>query len=137
MAESQWAVFSITANGIILSIKNSKLKWGKFYYPPNKSKEIKPATIDQTVIPIGITATIGTCGRSQSWSGTEGSFDLYDGATKIGMYYWNVPFGSNTNASQFTADDNSAGKYLTEVTGGNIQGGALGDVFIVSGKRTP
>jgi hypothetical protein len=136
MAESQWVEFDVFANGITVGIQNANTTWGKFYFPPRK-KTVNASEINKIVIPPGGQTAFGACGNSNSWSGTEGQFDLFDVQSsqkvKIGTLYWNVPFGSNTNSFQFTA---ASSLYLTEVTGGNMKGGALGTLVIASGKRT-
>ncbi|OYY23501.1 MAG: hypothetical protein B7Y65_03535 [Azorhizobium sp. 35-67-15] len=44
----------------------------------------------------------GARGRENASSGTEGSFDLYDGEMNIGNYYWDCPWGRKTNTSTWT-----------------------------------
>ncbi|KAK0707762.1 hypothetical protein B0H67DRAFT_647908 [Lasiosphaeris hirsuta] len=76
---------SLLKNGT-LSIKNLNASWGKI--------------------------AIASCGRSDASSGTEGSYDIYDGETK-------------------TSDD-----YVVQATGQNIDSGALGSVTIKVVKTT-
>lgn len=128
MAYAQWVSITIKSKGTTLSVKNAEHPWGKFYQCPNKDKEVSEGDINQITITSGSSAEICACGRSDSASGTEGRFDLYDGDTKVGTYYWDCPWGSKVNTSIWTpsADDN----YVTQVTGGNLDSGALGNVTI-------
>jgi hypothetical protein len=74
---------------------------------------------------------ICTCGRENATSGPEGTFEIYDGTTAVGKVYWNCPYGSSTNDFQYTAYTDT---YLTQHTGGNLHGGALGDVVLKTGR---
>lgn len=98
----QWAEFFINPKiGKSVQIKNVVLPWGKFYRPGDKNIEINKSNIEDLIIPISPTYSngyIATCGRSNSPSGTEGSFDIYLTETneKLFSLYWDCPFsGSN------------------------------------------
>src|SRR5882724_7685031 len=105
MAYAQWAVFTITTVGATMTVKSVTLNWGKFYKNGNKDDEVPISDIEGHQIAPGVSYVISTCGRSDASSGTEGSFDLYDGATKVGNYYWDCPWGSKTNTSKWTPAD--------------------------------
>lgn len=128
MAYAQWVVITVKARNTSLSIRNAHLSWGKFYQNPNKDQELSADDINKIVIPANNNAVIASCGRSDSASGTEGSFDIYDGQTNVGNYYWNCPWGSKTNTSTWTPNDTD--RYVTQVTGGNLDSGALGNISI-------
>lgn len=133
MAYAQWGTFTITPKGDIakLTVKNVSLAWGKFYKDGNKDDEVATSTIENHKIDVRTSYTISSCGRSDASSGTEGSFDLYDGDTKVGHYYWDCPWGSKQNHSTWTPQDSSpTSPYVTQVTGGNLDSGALGNVYI-------
>lgn len=125
---AQFVEVKISARGgTTLSIKNATLKWGKFYQEGNKDTEIKADEINTITIPSGETRTISACGRESASSGTEGTFDIYDGTTKVGTYSWDCPYISKTNTStwQSTSD-----KYIVQCTGGSLDSGALGSILI-------
>lgn len=86
MAYAQWVTITIYPANFNATIKNAAHSWGKFYTNGNKDDEIQPSAIDGTVIPAGGSYTISACGREDAASGTEGSFDVYDGDTKVGTY---------------------------------------------------
>lgn len=130
-AYAQWASFTLQPMGFTLSVKNAKLQWGKFYANGNKDQEISAADVDKITVNSGDSATIYTCGRSDAASGTQGSFDLYNGEVKIGTYSWDCPWGSKTNTSTWTPDSTS---YITQQTGGSLDGGALGSITIKVAK---
>lgn len=74
---------------------------------------------------------VASCGRSDSASGTEGYFDVYDGDTHVCHVYWDCPWGSKTNKFQVTdvSDD-----YGVTPAGANLDSGAVGTVTIKIGK---
>jgi hypothetical protein len=131
MAYAQWVVITIESEGVALTVKNATLKWGKFYDNPNKDEEVSVDVINKIAIYAGGSAVIASCGRENTSSGTQGSFELYDGPLLLGEYYWNCPWGSKSNESIWTPhvgvfNDN----YKIEVTGANLDSGALGNVLI-------
>ena len=133
MAYAQWVEISIESKtGSTLSIKNAQHACGKFFKNNNKDEEISPDDINKIQIPSGDKGIIASCGREDAASGTEGSFDIYDGETKVGNYYWDCPWGSKSNQSTWTSTPSE--NYITEVTGGNSDSGALGNVYIKCGK---
>ena len=129
MAYAQWVSITIVAGkDLTLKIKNANLKWGKFHETGNKEKELSVDEINQFTINPKQYAIINSCGREHAGSGTEGEFDIYDGDVKIGNYYWECPWGKKTNTSRWTP--HTLEGYLTSVTGGNLDSGALGNVTI-------
>jgi hypothetical protein len=127
MAYAQWATFTIKAKNCNISIKNPIHQWGKFYDGINKDKEIAAEDIDRTLIKDRQEFTFGACGRSDAASGTEGSFDLYDGETLVASYSWDCPWGSKTNTSSLTVHQRD--DYLVQLyPSGNLNSGALGNV---------
>ncbi|GAA3563392.1 MULTISPECIES: aegerolysin family protein [Marinobacter] len=128
MAYAQWISITIEPKNYDVTIKNVTSDWGKFY-SGSKDNEVSPEDIEGKVIKAGEKFTISSCGRSDSASGTEGSFDLYHGSSHVGNYYWDCPWGSKTNTSTWTADNS---EYITQVTGGNLDSGAIGNVQLVS-----
>lgn len=131
MAYAQWVQIRISSANSNVTIKNAVHEWGKFY-TGNKDNEVSPDKIDGVTIHSGDAYTISACGRENASSGTEGSFDLYDGSTHIGSYSWDCPWGSKTNYSTWhpAGSDN----YIAQVTGGNLDSGALGNVNIKIAK---
>jgi hypothetical protein len=128
MAYAQWVSITITSRGTTLSLKNADLAYGKFHQTGNKDEEISPDDINEITINSGKSAVINSCGRENSPSGTEGRFDIFDGEVKVGEYYWDCPWGSKTNNSTWTPDD--LDNYVTQVTGGSLDSGALGNITI-------
>jgi hypothetical protein len=131
MGYGQWVSVTVTTNNFTVSIKNATLSWGKFYATDNKDVEISVDAINSIVIAPGNSATINSCGRENTWSGTEGSFDIYDGQTLVGNYSWNCPHGSSTNTSTWKP---SSDAYIAQLTGGSLDSGPLGNVNLKATK---
>jgi hypothetical protein len=135
MAYAQWATFVIQARGALtITIRDAVLQWGKFYDCQNKDNEVMIDQINGKTASTGSEAKICTCGRESSPSGTEGSFDLFDGQVHIGHLYWDCPWGSKTNTCLFTP---ASEDYNTQVTGGSFDSGALGVLTIRCVKMPP
>ncbi|KAH7232772.1 aegerolysin type hemolysin [Fusarium tricinctum] len=133
MAYGQWVYILIQskiASGNI-SVKNVNIMWGKFYKYDDKDNEISPQDVGNIVIPSNGSAGIASCGRSDAASGTEGTFDLYDGDVKICNIYWSDPWGGSTNI--FTVS-NVNDSYIVQATGATLEGGPLGNVNVRIGK---
>lgn len=128
MAYAQWVSITITSLETTLIIKNAALAYGKFHQTGNKDAEILPDAINKITINSRQSAVINSCGRSDSPSGTEGRFDIFDGEVKVGQYYWDCPWGSKTNTSIWTPFE--LDHYVTQVTGGSLDSGALGNITI-------
>lgn len=124
MAYAQWIQIDIKSLNFNGKIDNAKLMWGKFYEKGNKDKELKVSEINGQAINSGETYSVYSCGRSDSASGTEGEFFVYDGNVKIAKLYWDCPWGNKTNTflhEKYTGDD-----YMIEISDYNHYGGALG-----------
>lgn len=143
MAYAQWVTITIYATNFAATLKNVAHSWGKFYDSKqvgiaggNKDNEYQPSDIEGKVINAGSAFSINACGRSDAAAGTEGSFDLYDGATHVGTYTWDCPWGSKTNSSTWTAAGAPPplNKYITAQSGANLDSGALGTVTIQTTK---
>lgn len=127
MSYAQWIGSEVHPINFQISIKNAKLAWGKFYQEGNKDKELSSDEINKITIASGSVGKIYSCGRSDSASGTEGSFDVYDGGTHVGTFYWNCPWGSKSNTFFWTG---MTREYIAQVSGGNTDSGAIGHVEI-------
>ncbi len=128
MSYAQWVAITVDAANITLSVRNAQIPWGKFYQYSDKDQAVSVDSINQIVIAAGASVVIAACGRSGSASGTEGSFDLYDGETLAGTYYWDCPWSSKSNSSVWTPSDNK--HYVGQLAGGNPDSGALGEVTL-------
>lgn len=135
--EEQWVSVTIKAKGVgPLTIQNAALKYGQFHKTGNKGAEIKAYDINGITIPSGGNVIISACGKGNAPSGTEGSVDIYDGATKIGRYYWDCPWkigneqpGTNTSTWQASSEN-----HVVQCTGGTLQNAPLGAISITVGK---
>ncbi|MEW6255615.1 MAG: aegerolysin family protein [Pseudomonadota bacterium] len=130
MAYAQWVEITIKPISCSVQIKNIVHQWGKFYIG-SKDNEVAPESLEGKAIESGSSFTFGACGRENASSGTEGSFDLYDGKTNVGNYYWDCPWGSKTNTSTWTPGSDS---YICQATGANLNSGALGNVTLKAVK---
>ncbi|MGH1517887.1 aegerolysin family protein [Chryseobacterium sp. JK1] len=129
MAYAQWIEVKIVSENMTLTVKNASLSWGKFYEQGNKDKEISTADINKITVESGKNASICSCGRSDASSGTEGSFELYNGDTKIGKFNWDCPWGKKDNSFNWNQDA-SKDSYFSSREGGNTNSGAIGNVTI-------
>ncbi|ENM5913050.1 aegerolysin family protein [Vibrio mimicus] len=143
MAYAQWVTITIYATNYDVTLKNVSHSWGKFYDSKqigvaggSKDNEYEPSAIEGKVIERGSSFSINACGRSDAASGTEGSFELYDGSTQVGTYSWDCPWGSKSNASTWSpaGPQPPLNKYITSQTGANLDSGALGTVIIQTTK---
>lgn len=130
MAYAQWIEVKVASENMTLKVKNASLDWGKFYESGNKDKEISKDDINKIEVASGKSAMICSCGRSDASSGTVGSFDLYDGDTKIGKFNWNCPWGKKDNTFEWKQEDATKSAYNTSREGGNTSSGAIGNVTI-------
>ncbi|RAL08230.1 aegerolysin family protein [Aspergillus homomorphus CBS 101889] len=134
MGLPQWIVVHIinSMKSDTISVKNAAHSYGKFYRNGNKDIEISIDDINKiTVAPDG-SADIGACGRQDSWSGTTGSFELYDGDSKICTISWDCPWGKPTN--EFGVSEQSK-DYWVQPGAWNREGGAIGTVDVEVGKK--
>lgn len=143
MAYAQWGTFVIYATNFNVTIKNVAHSWGKFYDSKqigvaggSKDNEYQPSDIEGKVVAAGMSFAINACGREDASSGTEGSFDLYDGTTFVGTYTWDCPWGSKSNSSTWSAagPQPPLNSYVTQQSGANLDSGALGTVVIQTTK---
>ena len=134
MAYSQWIVVKIASENMTLKVQKAQLDWGKFYKKDDKDDEISTENINKITIASGKTDYVCSCGRSGSATGTEGSFQLYDGDTKIGEFSWDCPYWSKTNSFKWTQEEATKKTYSTNMEGGNKDSGAIGNVSITCVK---
>ncbi|MCA2507352.1 MAG: aegerolysin family protein [Microcystis sp. M54BS1] len=143
MAYAQWVTITIYATNFDVTLVNVAHSWGKFYDSDkigyaggNKDNEYQPSAIEGKVIKANSSFSINACGREDAASGTEGSFELYDGNTQVGTYSWDCPWGSKTNSSTWSSSGPQPplNKYVTSQTGANLDSGALGTVTIQTTK---
>ena len=134
MSYAQWIAIKIVSENTTLTIKNARLSWGKFHKEGNKDAEISPSEINGVEVRSGESFSIFSCGRSNSASGTRGSFELYDRNIRVGIFDWNSPWGIKRNSFNWWPDA-SKDSYLVQIDGGNRDSGAIGNVTIVVLKR--
>ncbi len=132
MAYAQWATFQINVlkPDTSVIIRDVKLNWGKFYAFNDKDHEIKSKDIEGKIITDKTPHNqriISACGRSDSASGTEGSFLLNYQDETIGKLYWDCPWGSKTNTCTW---EKHSDNFMVELTGINTDSGALGNIQI-------
>ena len=137
MSYAQWVEMNIAPVGLLnIKIKNAQLNCGKFYHLGDKNNEIYAEEIDKMIVsndqPIA-EATICSCGRSDAAMGTDGEFTMYDDSINIGTVYWSCPWGSKTNSLFFSP---ASDEYIVQITGGNFDSGALGNVKIKVAKTS-
>lgn len=139
MAYAQWVSFTIKTVGFSATTDYCGLDWGKWYKWDNKDDEI--GSVNGITLDKGKTYNniISSCGRSDSSSGTEGSFYLCDGSKKQGdpdykicKLSWDCPWGSKTNT--WAASDYDSDQYIVSITGGSSYGGAIGTLTVTVAK---
>lgn len=137
MAYAQWATFKIdvVTPNIDVIIDDINIKWGKFHEYNNKDEEISSENLKNKIINSSTPTSeriISTCGREHSASGTEGEFFIYyknnNKKEKIGKIYWDCPWGSKTNQCVW---EKHSENFMIEVSGFNVDSGALGNVRIL------
>ena len=134
MAYAQWVSVSIVSKGSEVKVRDAHLDWGKFYKSGDKDVELSTKDINNMVIEKSQKKEINSCGRSDAASGTEGHFTLYsDDNVKLGTYSWDCPWGSKTNKSTFTSEVDPD-LYAINVSGGNLDSGAIGNITITVHK---
>lgn len=91
-----------------LTIKAAALDWGKFYANPNKDSEISSNDQDNVNIAPQTTYILGSCGRENAASGTQGHIELWETAsnTKIGKISWDNPWLSGATNTCAASDLN-------------------------------
>ncbi|KAI1199288.1 aegerolysin type hemolysin [Nemania serpens] len=105
---------------------------GKFYELGDKGQEISATQINKIVINADDKAYVCACGRSDSATGTSGTFELYQDNTFICQINWNCPYiGSNSFHPQKVS---SKGGYIVS-DGGWPTDGPLGVVNVEIAKK--
>ena len=134
MSYAQWIGISVKPYKLNLNIQNAQLSWGKFHREDDRDSDISSNEINQIKMRDGNSASIYSCGRSDAASGTQGSIDIYDADTakKIGTFSWDSPWGSKHNTFGWSYSDSE--NYIAQVTGGNKDSGAIGNLRIEIGK---
>lgn len=113
MAYAQWILLNIinTLRTQNIMVDNANLEYGKFYMytghgtVDNRDNEF---SISEMEIPARKSGEIGSCGRQNSPTGTEGSIDLYYDNTKICTVRWNCPWHGQ-NSVEVRHNNNAAG----------------------------
>ncbi|EEB96271.1 hypothetical protein MPER_04618 [Moniliophthora perniciosa FA553] len=149
-AYDHWAVFILSNIGGFgrMRVENFTVTSGKLHREGESSISIgdyifdglicigdKDSDVDEdkyngTVIGPGEKLQINACGSGSHPSGSSGKFDLLDpdeGDKLIRHFVWDCPFGSETNTWDVSGSNT---KWMVEFTGGNINGGALGNINI-------
>lgn len=156
MGYGNWTEIKITnTSAVDIQFTNSALTWGKFYSCEpsgrlfgtlymsmltdapiaNKDAEIQPGDLNNTTISAGKTYTIGACGRENTWSGTDGQFDLH--APSLGLTVAKITFYSPYGASynNFHIDSPNPGQWMSTSNGGNLtNNGPLGSITVTVKK---
>ncbi|CAI6091149.1 unnamed protein product [Clonostachys chloroleuca] len=111
--DSNWVVVQLEQRGGVDELKISgaslsKLTLvtfrGKWYDVPNKDQELSSATINSKKVPDKGILDIGSCGRQNSPSGCNGSFDVKDKNNKqVCKIRFAVPYGA-IHKCEFTVD---------------------------------
>ena len=135
MARGQWIKVSVKPSKLNVNIQNANLSWGQFHKENDKYAQISTDEINKIKVSDGQSASISSCGKPDSSSGTEGSLDIYDAATakKIGTFSWNCPWGARENSFGWSYSDSP--NYMVEVAEGNKGSGAIGEVTISVVKK--
>lgn len=135
MAYAQWIEIRIVAENCSLQIKDASLEWGKFYKKDGEKSdqdtELKPDEIDKIQISSGRSAYVCSCGRESASSGTEGSFNIYDGEQKVTHVKWDCPW-SGQNSRSHESDSEA---YGITMTGGTSKSGSIGEVTVIVFKK--
>jgi hypothetical protein len=112
-------------SGRELKIKDVYIHWGKLYQYPEKDQEVGKDTVENKSFASGSSFSLASCGRSDSASGTEGEFSLYDGSEQVMKVYWSCPWsGSNKFATYYVKEG-----WFPAATGWSTSG-ALGTITI-------
>lgn len=130
MAYAEWIAVKVVVSKSIgtVGIRNATLQWGKFYRYTNKDDEISTEEVSSMNVQAGSPQWIASCGRENASSGTQGSFDCYDGNTKMGTFSWDDPWKSGaTNTWSFTP---ASADYAGITSGGNATGTDIGEVTL-------
>ncbi|ADB42080.1 aegerolysin family protein [Spirosoma linguale] len=129
MAYSEWVEIRIYSENMEIKIKNIKLNWGKFYEGPNQDIEITAPVLSDAVIKSGEKYTVWSCGRDGASSGTEGSFELYDGDTQVARFGWICPW-SGANSCSLIPGEQENKLYKTARQWSGLTSGPLGTITL-------
>ncbi|KAH7306558.1 hypothetical protein KP509_22G019000 [Ceratopteris richardii] len=112
-AYGQWVAFQLSYTGEgSLYIRNASLPWGKWYDYPDKDREVA-APNGQAIAP-GSILYVAACGRENSPSGTEGTFEIWSSTSKVAHVYFDCPWSGsnkleiNRFSTQYLLDFNTA-----------------------------
>ncbi|KAH7306562.1 hypothetical protein KP509_22G019400 [Ceratopteris richardii] len=108
-----WVAFQLSYTGEgSLYIRNASLPWGKWYDYPDKDREVA-APNGQAIAP-GSILYVAACGRENSPSGTEGTFEIWSSTSKVAHVYFDCPWSGsnkleiNRFSTQYLLDFNTA-----------------------------
>lgn len=127
MSYAEWIEVTIQISSAIGAavIRNTKIRLGKFYRV-NKDTEVPPKEIDLMNIYAGSPVIVSACGWENSASGTQGSFDIFDGAAKMGTFWWDAPWAPG--AANTWGFNPASDVYVGQVTGGHSSAPEIGSV---------
>ncbi|KAJ5643562.1 Aegerolysin family protein [Penicillium longicatenatum] len=133
MVYSQWVVVEVynKFRHSDITIKEATIDYGKYHENGNKDNNLEPEDINGIVIKPGKVGYVSACGKAEIHYGTDGTFALFDGSTKICKLFFDVPYHKSTNDFQ-VKDRND--DYAVSVSEWNREGGALGNVRVNVGK---
>ena len=138
MGHNDWTRIIIRAENAILKLKELNLVWGKIHEYGNFDKELPASDYMNKNIRSGRSMYIHLAGRSNSPSGTEGSFEIFDGDVKIGKFQWECPYkGDNSikwNYAAMDGDNYAEENYKVSTLWHNKTGGALENVTVICTK---
>ncbi|KAI1099800.1 aegerolysin type hemolysin [Jackrogersella minutella] len=101
---------------------------GKWYKWDNKDEEVSTADIEGKPIKSESKAEIACCGRENSPSGCEASFELFDDHNvSVCRIYFSCTYGNQKNI--FSIPYINKG-YVVQFEGASLDPGAIGDVTI-------
>lgn len=118
-----------------LVLQNGNLSWGQWYDGNDKDNEVSFPNGKVLQSKEGQT-TVSSCGRSNSPSGTTGSFGVFnEEGTEVCEVTWDCPWGSKTNEYYVKTLSNH---YIVSTDTSNLDGRAIGDrtVTIVDNPST-
>ncbi len=127
MAYAEWIAVKVVVSKSIgtVGIRNATLQWGKFYRYTNKDDEISTEEVSSMNVQAGSPQWIASCGRENASSGTQGSFDCYDGNTKMGTFSWDDPWKSGAIPDPLHYRLATSHHRLPDLVGGGRGGQAL------------
>lgn len=125
MGQGDWVSITVTNKSKTRTMKISSLtlQWGKLYDgPDDRETEVSSGRyVDKEIAPKG-SIEFYSCGRSDSASGSEGSFTVVDvtgGDAEICTVHWDVPFsGSN----RFYKESEDSDNYTTALSSFSTSG---------------